>query len=57
MGAQIVTHFGWQARRNTMRTAARARAGHYSADRIMTQYVKDLGLPTSLVVVEQRSVA
>ncbi len=57
MAAQIVSHFGWQARRNTMRTAARARAGHYSAERIMTQYVKDLGLPTPVHVVEQRSVA
>jgi glycosyltransferase involved in cell wall biosynthesis len=57
MAAQIVTHFGWQARRNTMRTAARARAAHYSADRIMAQYVKDLGLPAPLHALEQRSVA
>jgi hypothetical protein len=28
-----------------MRLAARQRAGHYSADRIMAQYLGDLGLP------------
>jgi hypothetical protein len=57
MAAHIVGHFGWPARRNAMRTAARARAGYYSAERIMAQYVQDLGLPAPLRVVEQRSVA
>lgn len=57
MAAQIVAHFGWPDRRAAMRAAALARAGHYSADRIMTEYVENLGLPAKQYVLEQRSVA
>jgi glycosyltransferase involved in cell wall biosynthesis len=45
MADQIVDHFQWPGTRIAMRLAARQRAGHYSADRIMAQYLGDLGLP------------
>ena len=57
MAAQIVAHYGWPDTRSAMRSAALARAAHYSADRIMTQYVQDLGLPAPSVNHEHRSVA
>ena len=57
MASQIVSHYSWPDRRATMRNAALARARHYSADRIMTQYVEDLGLPAPQCALEHRSVA
>jgi glycosyltransferase involved in cell wall biosynthesis len=45
MADQIVAHFRWPDRRTTMRAAARQRASYYSAERIMGQYLEDLGLP------------
>ena len=57
MAAQIVAHYGWPDTRSAMRAAALARAAHYSAERIMAQYVEDLGLPAPSTNLEQRSVA
>ena len=57
MAEQIVAHFQWPDQRREMREAARARARHYSAHRIMTQFVQDLGLPAPACRLEQRSVA
>jgi glycosyltransferase involved in cell wall biosynthesis len=57
MAAQIVSHYDWPATVGAMRSAARARANHYNADRIMAEYVENLGLPAPQCVLEQRSVA
>jgi glycosyltransferase involved in cell wall biosynthesis len=57
MAEQIVAHFQWPDQRREMREAARARARQYSAHRIMTQFVQDLGLPAPACRLEQRSVA
>lgn len=57
MASRIVSHFQWPDTRNAMRAAARQRAGQFSADRIMRQYVEDLGLPAVDCAVEHRSVA
>ena len=57
MADQIMAHFQWPDRRQYMRDAARARAAHYSAHRIMTQFVQDVGLPAPACRLEHRSVA
>jgi len=57
MARQIVSHYRWPNARRSMRVAARQRAGQYSPDRIMTQYVQDLGLPAPACILEHRSVA
>ncbi|MEZ5570937.1 MAG: glycosyltransferase [Halioglobus sp.] len=57
MARQVVAHYQWPDTRSTMRSAARQRAAQYSADRIMTQYVHNLGLPAPVCILEHRSVA
>lgn len=57
MASQIVSHFQWPDTRNAMRAAARQRAGLFSAERIMGQYLEDLGLPGAVCTLEHRSVA
>jgi glycosyltransferase involved in cell wall biosynthesis len=57
MARQIVSHYRWPDTRAAMRAAALKRAGQYSADRIMTQYVENLGLPAPASLLEHRSVA
>jgi glycosyltransferase involved in cell wall biosynthesis len=57
MALQIVAHYRWPDRRNAMRSVARQRATEYSAERIMSQYLHDLGLSTPVNFAEQRSVA
>ena len=57
MAQQIVRHFQWPDERESMRAAARRRASDYSGDRIMTQFVQDLGLPAPACMLDHRSVA
>ncbi|HEY7775825.1 MAG TPA: glycosyltransferase, partial [Kineobactrum sp.] len=57
MAEHIIAHFQWPDRRATLRKNARARAACFQADRIMTQYIHDLGLPAPSCVLEQQSVA
>jgi glycosyltransferase involved in cell wall biosynthesis len=57
MAAKIVAHYSWPDTRIAMSTAALARATHYSADRIMAEYLANLGLPAPQGMPEQRSAA
>jgi glycosyltransferase involved in cell wall biosynthesis len=57
MARQIVAHFRWPDTRKAMRSAALQRAAQYSPDRIMTEYVANLGLPAPVCILEHRSVA
>lgn len=57
MAKLIIAHFEQGQTREAMRTAARLRASHYNPDRIMTQYVEDLGLPAPVSILEHRSAA
>jgi glycosyltransferase involved in cell wall biosynthesis len=57
MAALIISHFRNSEARHAMRVAARLRAAYYSPDRIMTQYVEDLGLPAPVCILEHRSAA
>jgi len=47
MAERIVAHFQRPDTHAAMRLAARQRAGHYSPQRIMGQYLEDLGLPVA----------
>ncbi len=57
MADLVVAYFQRRESREAMRVAARLRAAHYSPDRIMSQYVADLGLPAPVGVLEHRSAA
>jgi len=57
MARQIVAHFRWPDERAVMRDNARARAGDYRADAIMTQFVQDLGLPAPACRLRQQTAA
>lgn len=57
MARQIVAHFRWPDEREAMRAAALARAAQYQPDRIMTQFVSDLGLPAPACRLRARSAA
>ena len=57
MAAGIVEHFLWPDQRDAMRAAALARAGDYHPDKIMTQFVSDLGLPAPSCKLSTRSAA
>ena len=57
MARQVVAHYQWPLQHEVMSENARKRAADYQADRIMTQFIHDLGLPAPVCVLEQRSVA
>jgi glycosyltransferase involved in cell wall biosynthesis len=57
MADKIVGHFSWPNKRAAMRTAALERARLYSPERIMTEYVQNLGLPAPACILDHRSVA
>jgi len=57
MAGKIIGHFSWPNKRAAMRAAALARARQYSPERIMTEYVQNLGLPAPACILEHRSVA
>jgi len=57
MAQQVVAHFRWPDERAAMRAAALERAADYQADRIMTQFVQDLGLPAPSCRLTRRSAA
>jgi len=57
MAALIIRHFQKRENHSAMRAAARLRAAYYAPDRIMTQYVGDLGLPAPVCILEHRSAA
>jgi glycosyltransferase involved in cell wall biosynthesis len=57
MAALIIRHFQKRENHSAMRAAARLRAAYYAPDRIMTQYVEDLGLPAPVCILEHRSAA
>jgi len=57
MAMLIVSHFRKRERRQSMRVAARLRASFFSPERIMTQYVEDLGLPAPACALKHRTAA
>jgi len=57
MAGKIIGHFNWPNKRAAMRAAALDRARQYSPERIMTEYVRNLGLPAPACILEHRSVA
>ncbi len=57
MAGKIIGHFRWPNKRAAMRAAALARAREYSPERIMTEYVQNLGLPAPACLLDHRSVA
>lgn len=57
MAGQIVAHFSWPDQRAAMRAAALRRAADYEANRIMTQFVHDLGLPAPSCALARRPAA
>ena len=59
MSDQIISYFAWQAKSDTMRQNAVARAAEYKAEPIMQRFLCDLGLTEEdeQAKVDQRSVA
>ncbi|WP_439106844.1 glycosyltransferase [Congregibacter sp.] len=57
MARSVIDYFSWPDERTQMSRNARARAGEYSADDIMSRFVQDLGLPAPACLIEHRSVA
>ena len=57
MAQSIVAHYRWPDERAAMRAAALERAAQYQPDRIMRQFVQDLGLPAPDCKRQRRSAA